>query len=53
LWVVQPKLLESGTQGKVWVEAELPQEGSRGTLTLELWEEGKARTLTVPGLRAP
>jgi uncharacterized protein (TIGR02268 family) len=53
LWVVQPKLLESGTQGKVWVEAELPPEGSRGTFTLELWEEGQARTLTVPGLRAP
>lgn len=53
LWVVQRQPLVSGAESKVWVEVELPRGASRGPYILELWEEGKTRTLTVQGVKLP
>ncbi len=53
LWVVQSQPLLSGAESKVWVEVELPLAASRGPYTLELWGEGKARTLTLQGVKVP
>jgi uncharacterized protein (TIGR02268 family) len=36
-----------------WVEWELPPPGATKSYTLQLWEAGKARIATVPGLKLP
>ena len=52
-WLVQLDPIESGYLGSVWVEVEVPSDGARGSYTLVLWDEGKARTLTIPDLKWP
>jgi uncharacterized protein (TIGR02268 family) len=51
LWVLQPEPLSEGESGTLWLE--LPVGAARGTVTLRLWDEGKARTVTLPDLKLP
>jgi uncharacterized protein (TIGR02268 family) len=53
LSVLQQGLLEPGDTQSIWVELAVPKESARGTFTLQLWDAGKARTLTVPGVKLP
>ncbi|WP_224371452.1 DUF2381 family protein [Hyalangium versicolor] len=50
-WIFQPAPLLAGDSGSVWVE--ISNRRVHGSYTLELWDEGKARTITVPGLKFP
>ncbi|WP_224240580.1 DUF2381 family protein [Hyalangium gracile] len=52
-WLVQPRALTSGERESVWMEVDIPSDGARGSYTLELWDEARARTITVPGVRFP
>jgi len=51
LAVVQPAPLEPGGFASVWVELESPVGGFPESYTLQLWDEARARSLTLPGLK--
>lgn len=53
LAVVQPAPLEPGDSQPVWVELTVPKESAHRTFTLQFWDAGKKRTLTVSGVKLP
>ncbi|MBN1208282.1 MAG: DUF2381 family protein [Myxococcaceae bacterium] len=53
LSVMQTAPLAPGTTAAVWVEIDRPKEDAPKSYTLELWDAGRARTITLQGLRLP
>jgi uncharacterized protein (TIGR02268 family) len=53
LWVLQSTPLEPGEAGTVWVEVSVPSKGPLGPYTLDLWDEQRARTFILKGLKLP
>ncbi|HYI02549.1 DUF2381 family protein [Hyalangium sp.] len=52
-WVLQGTPLGPGEVGTVWVEARASSKGPIGPYTLELWDENKAHTFILKGLKVP
>lgn len=52
VWQAAPIVARAQTQ-RVVVEAELPEAVTRGTFSVELWEEGQTRSVTFGGVSFP
>jgi uncharacterized protein (TIGR02268 family) len=51
--VMQVRPLAPGTSASIWVELELSQEAAPKSYSLEMWDAGRARILTLHGLKLP
>lgn len=53
VWQPEPFVIDSRRLQRVVLEAELEAEAARGTFTLELWDEGRARPVSFGGVSFP